>query len=768
MKKSLLLLLLVLPVTIFAQTVITGHITNKSGIPVGNLKVSLEGKKNATKSDASGLYKLLPVTDGDYKLIASGVGFKTTTQNVKVSGTEDLIVDLTIEEDAGDLSEIVVTASRNTETLSEVPSSVRIMNSKQIEIQRGISSDLNQILSYNIPSLTLGTNTAVNKGQTLRGRNALVMIDGIPQSTPLRNGERDYRSIDPSVIERIEVIEGSTAIYGNGADGGIINYITKKPAKDKKLSSITELSAMGSLVSSKNSVGTRLSQMFTGTANKFDYVFSGAYEQTGVSKDAKGVVISPFQSLSETSSSNVFAKLGYNLDDKNRFEVMYNYYHAIQNSNYIDSAGIYGVRPITGKLGLAKGAHQGTPFNHNAYFHYTNKELFKGTSLNVNLYLQDFNSIFEYAESFNPGGNSAITSNKKGIRVNLNTQYKVSAALQGDVTYGLDVLNDITKQSLTDGRGWVPEMNMKNYAPYAQLKAYVFKDLVFKAGTRYENIRLGIPDYTTIAFGTYKGGVPVKGADLSYNAFVFNTGLRYTKWNVFNPFVSFSQSFSLYDLGRTLRLSTVNDISNIETKAIITNNYEAGFSTNWEHLNVTAAYYLSTSKLGSSLKDINGVAFPERAPERVSGFEFTANYAFLENLSMSMGYSHLKGEKEVDGKKLPLPSTRIGPDKLTSSINFAPLKAWDLSLFWIYSGSRNKFNADAKGNYALGEGPIKSFNFFNLYTSYHFTPQATVKLGVDNVFNADYYPVLSQGKVRIDSYIKANGARYNLTLQYAL
>ncbi|WP_042723354.1 type I restriction endonuclease, partial [Flavobacterium sp. B17] len=42
----------------------------------------------------------------------------------------------------------------------------------------------------------------------LRGRQVLVLIDGIPQSTPLRNGARDIRSIDPSVIERIEVING--------------------------------------------------------------------------------------------------------------------------------------------------------------------------------------------------------------------------------------------------------------------------------------------------------------------------------------------------------------------------------------------------------------------------------------------------------------------------------------------------------------------------------------------------------------------------------
>jgi iron complex outermembrane receptor protein len=63
----------------------------------------------------------------------------------------------------------------------------------------------------------------------------LVLIDGIPQSTPLRNGGRDLRTIDASAIDHIEVINGATAMYGNGAAGGVINYITKKPKKIKNL-----------------------------------------------------------------------------------------------------------------------------------------------------------------------------------------------------------------------------------------------------------------------------------------------------------------------------------------------------------------------------------------------------------------------------------------------------------------------------------------------------------------------------------------------------
>ncbi len=51
-------------------------------------------------------------------------------------------------------------------------------------------------------------------GETLRGRTPLVMIDGIPQSNPLRPTGREMHTIDASMIERIEVIKGANASNG--------------------------------------------------------------------------------------------------------------------------------------------------------------------------------------------------------------------------------------------------------------------------------------------------------------------------------------------------------------------------------------------------------------------------------------------------------------------------------------------------------------------------------------------------------------------------
>ncbi|TWF37415.1 iron complex outermembrane receptor protein [Chitinophaga polysaccharea] len=771
-KKILFLGITAIMATLqLAAQKIQGTVKDTAQTAIPMLRIYLAGTQKHALTNTNGSFTLNDVKPGTYQLLATGTGYKTLEQNITIQDSITTL-HLTIQPSDVGLNEVVVTASRNKETLGTVPSSITIISGKQLREQSTITTDINQLLSMNVPGLTLGTNTSTNKGQTLRGRGMLIMIDGIPQSTPLRNGDKDIRSIDVSVIERVEVIKGSTAIYGNGADGGIINFITIKANTNQRFSGSTDISGNGSLTHPSGSLGGRISQNFTGKINKFDYVVSGTYEKTGVNKDANGEVIAPFQSLSQNKNVNAFAKLGYDINTDNRVEVMYNYYRSMQYSTYVNNGGKFGVSPIIGIPGTSPGDRQGTPYNHNAALNYTNKNIFKNTSLGVNLYYQDFYTVFEYSDFYAPPGNSAISSRKMGARVNFNTIFNFHPNLFGDVTWGVDILNDKTSQPLTDGRSFVPEMNMKNYAPYAQLKTYLFKDFLLKAGVRYENISLHIPDYTTIKFGNYAGGVFVKGGNLPYEALVFNAGLRYTKFPAFNPFVSYSQSFSLYDLGRTLRLAKAvsngtTSINTIETKAIITNNYEAGFNSSIGKFNASGSYFISTSSLGTSLKDVNGVAVPERAPERVEGFELTAGYQFLPNLSANTAYAHVEGKKDVNGIHTYLPTTRISPDKLTVNVSYSPLKSWDLGVYYIYSGIRKRFDPNPNTKeYDLGNGPVSDFYLVNFYTGYRFNKNMSVRLGVDNLLNADYYPVMSQARVRTDSYIKGSGARMNIGFKY--
>lgn len=126
--------------------------------------------------------------------------------------TDQVTFEVVLVEDESQLNEIIITAGRKPEHISTVPSSVTILNQQDIQSQSNITSNLASILGNAVPGLGTSTNKATNSGQTLRGRAVLVLVDGIPQSTPLMNGSRDLRTIDPLVIERIEVIKGATSI----------------------------------------------------------------------------------------------------------------------------------------------------------------------------------------------------------------------------------------------------------------------------------------------------------------------------------------------------------------------------------------------------------------------------------------------------------------------------------------------------------------------------------------------------------------------------
>ena len=766
---------------------IKGEILNLEGIPLSGTTIILKNSKYISISNKDGSYVFNDVKPNKYVLQVYHKGYQFFEQEITIITNETITInpnlnflDKTIdassaarEKEEDWLDEVIVSASRKVETLSKTPSSVTVIKAKEIESLSIVSSNIANIVAYSVPGLGSTTNNTGNYGQTLRGRNPLILIDGIPQSTPLKSAGRDIRSIDPSVIERIEVIKGATAIYGNGADGGLINYITKSPKTQKKFSGYSEAGTSGN-VKGDSVAGYRFTQQFYGKLNKFSFVVAGSYEKTGVFRDADGEVISPEYGLGETKTYNIFTKFGYNFSDKQRVDVMYNYFSSNQDSDFILKNGVYGLRPAIGVLGNRSGVDEGTKYNHNANIQYFNKEIFAKTSFTANVYFQDFLTIFSNSTFFYGSGQSQTASAKKGLRLYLNTNFELSSKINGDVTYGFDFLNDKTNQKLVDGRVWVPKIDMVNLAPYMQFSTRFFDDFTIKFGVRAENIKIKIEDYNTIAKGSNgAGSIAVKGENLNYDAFVINTGIRYSRYKFFNPFVSYSQAFSIFDLGRVLTAATEDAVSKLQTKPIIVNNYEGGFSSQLGKLNLSAAFFYSTSKLGTNLIQLDGLLMAERLPERVWGNEFQLDYQLLKQLIIGGNYAYVqgRGDKDSDGtfygaEDIYLKSNRIAPVKVTGYAKFGN-ETLNLELYYMYVGHRDVFKPNDKGVYAIGEGPIKSFSLWNLASAYKVTNQIRVKLGLENIFNTAYYPTTSQFYGSNANYTKANGRRFNLAVSYS-
>lgn len=674
------------------------------------------------------------------------------------------------------VDEVVMTASRKKENIKEVPSSITVVAEKQIQSQLTVNSDITSILQYTVPSLGTNSGQTSNTGQTLRGRQVLVLIDGIPQSTPLRNGARDLRVIDPSAIERIEVIKGASSIYGNGADGGIINYITKRSKTEKKISGISQIGITEQ--SYGGTLGVRASQLLTGKVSKFDYTLSLAYERTGYMKDGDGVMLSPTYSTAKMDNYNGMLKLGYDINDNQRIEASYIGYSSRSNLNLGLKTGVYGIEPTIGQ-GEGKSLEttpQGTPKNHNIRLSYDNKNLFAGTALNINLYYQDFKTVYGYSDTFFNGGQSNVISKKAGARFNFDTQLWNTQNSQGEIIYGADILNDQTVQKLEDGRFWTPNMSMTNIAPFLLVKIDLLKKLTIKGGLRYENIKVNVDDFNTLSVikndGTFTKSIPVNGGKLSYNALVGNIGLRYNIEPYINLFGSFSQAYSINELGRILRTSTSETIQNLETKPIIVNNYELGATgqlSSW--LNYELTSYVSTSKLGATfVQSADRALTIKRAPEVIYGVEGFLHFTPVKWLQFGGSYSWMEGITSPDDNgdySAKINNSRISAPKVLAYAQVKPIQTLSVGVDMLHSFRQNRFDPNAKtGLYAYGEGYVPDYTVFNLKASYEVNNNWKVSLGVENILNRVYQPSIAWWAARDSDFTNSLGARGTFMIEY--
>ncbi|SHL89173.1 iron complex outermembrane recepter protein [Myroides odoratimimus subsp. xuanwuensis] len=765
--KAVYLTILLFSTSVLSQTFLV-KVSDSSLNRIRGAEIIINGDKIG-ETDSKGELTIDVITTNEATLLVLASGYEeqlVTINNTKLENPIEVVLKK-LEES---LDEIVIAAGRRAENIATIPSSVTIINQKEMEKQMSVTTDISTILSNLVPGLGSATNKGTSSGQTLRGRPLLVLIDGIPQSTPLMNGARDIRSIAPFAIERVEVIKGATSIYGNGSTGGIINYITKKNRGEQVFGGTTVLGTSFNPANSSGTLGYKVSQSFGGKYKKWNYMSGASIDYTGLQRDGDGMILGQIDGLSNTYQKNLFAQITYDINDNSSIRAFYNGYTSTQHARYISKIGKYGSEATVGIAGIDPGENSGTPYNHNVMLGYTNNDLFLETQLDVSLYMNSFRSMNRYVEKgtawYGPG-QTRINSKKKGIRLNLNTPFTVFK-MPSEVTYGIDILNDKTDQDLTDGRVYIPTMDMVNIAPYAQLKIDLVDHLILKTGVRYENANVKVDDFNTIATGpNNEGSIFVQGGKIPYKTTLFNVGLRYNKYEYFNPFISFSQGFAINELGRILRRATESTLDKLETEPIITNNYEVGFSSRFSMFSFTGSYFLSTSKLGANLVDIGGYLVAQREPERVHGFEVTAEVALTPQWTVGGTYAYVEGKAKFDdGSKVYLNGGRISPPKATAFVYYTASDKLNIQLYWLYSGSRNRFNPNEKGGYKNSEGPVKDISLFNLVSTYILNKAWKVNVGIENLFNKTYYPVVSQYRGTDAEYVRGNGMQANLSVQY--
>lgn len=238
-----LFIALVVHITYAQDKVISGTVSDASGLPVPGVNIIVEGTTNGTQSDFDGKYSI-NANIGDV-LSFSYIGLKTYEIKVGTSNTINVIM----QEDAALLDEVVVTAlgiKREKKSLGYATQEVKGESVSEVKSSNFVNSLSGKVAGLEIKtSGTLGgsTNVVIRGNNSIAGNNqALFVIDGIPVDNSNSNsanqmsgrGGYDYGNaasdINPDDIESINVLKGAaaTALYGSRASNGVVMITTKK------------------------------------------------------------------------------------------------------------------------------------------------------------------------------------------------------------------------------------------------------------------------------------------------------------------------------------------------------------------------------------------------------------------------------------------------------------------------------------------------------------------------------------------------------------
>ncbi|MGL5919584.1 MAG: TonB-dependent receptor [Bacteroidales bacterium] len=221
---------------------IMGHVVDATtGEHLAYITIALKGTTIGTVTDGSGHYFLKNLPVGEFTIVASSVGYTTVERKVRITRNKNQEINFQLAEQAMQVDEVVVSASRNETNKLTSPTIVNVASKKLFET----TSSCNLAESMNFQSGLRVENNCGNCGTTqlringLEGLYSQVLLDSRPIFSSL-TAVYGLEQLPVSMIERVEVVRGGgSALFGSNAIGGVVNIITKEPLRNSMMLSNT-------------------------------------------------------------------------------------------------------------------------------------------------------------------------------------------------------------------------------------------------------------------------------------------------------------------------------------------------------------------------------------------------------------------------------------------------------------------------------------------------------------------------------------------------
>jgi len=270
-------LIAILPIKAEEFGSIEGKIVDKAtGEPLPEANVIIKGTLLGAAAGMEGKYSISNVLVGSYRIVATMMGYRAVTKEVKISPKEIVHLNFELQESAIEMGGIVVTGTRTPRYVKDVPVRTEVITARRLK-ERGapnLYEALEGVPGIRVEQQCSYCNFSIVRMQGLESGHVQVLIDGQPIYSGLA-GVYGLQQIPAGNIDRIEIVKGAgSALYGSSAISGVINILTRKPTAEQTLEASINLGSYGTneyIISASRKLGN-LDAMLTAQKNTGDAI----------------------------------------------------------------------------------------------------------------------------------------------------------------------------------------------------------------------------------------------------------------------------------------------------------------------------------------------------------------------------------------------------------------------------------------------------------------------------------------------------------------
>ncbi|NCA75118.1 MAG: TonB-dependent receptor [Alphaproteobacteria bacterium] len=785
--KQFFMLCLLLGISSIAYSQIVTIKDRENNQPMDLVTITSDAPKAFTLTNAEGQADISKFA-GAQEIEIRMIGYQTV--RLPYSRIESAGFQLTLQQTAINLDQVVISATRWNQDQRDIPARILVLSPKDVNLTnpQTTADMLGSSGEVFIQKSQQGGGSPMIRG--FATNRLLYTVDGIRMNTAIfRSGNlQNVISLDPFSFESAEVIFGpASLIYGSDAIAGVMSFRTLTPQYAITSKQLVTGNALARYSSSNNeitghfdvNVGWKKWAFITSfSANTFGDLRMGSYGPEDYLRpwyvervDSTDVVVtnedSKVQKPTGYSQINLMQKISFKPNDKWEFQYGFHYSTTTNYSRYD--------RLIRTKKELPRSAEwyygpQEWMMNNLTITNSAQNVVYD--QMVIRLAWQAFEESRIDRDFQKPMRYHRV---EKVNAYSVNADFIKSLGLRHNFFYGIEIVwddvkstgtdEDITKGNEVTGPSRYPNSTWASYAAYLSYQFKITKKFLIQAGARYNYNSLDADFSNNLDFYP----LPFSEAKTNQGALTGNLGFVYNpteKWSIITNLSTGFRAPNVDDMGKVFDAEEGSVVvPNPDLKPEYAYNAEVGIAKVFGEsvkIDITGYYTYLNNAMVRRNYTMNGLdsimydgemcrvqAIQNAAFATVYGIQAGLEVKLPAGFGFTSQFNYQKGEEELDdGSKSSLRHAApwFGISHLTYKAN-----KLELDLYGVYNGEISYANLceEERGKSYLyakdadGNPYSPAWYTLNIKALYQITNNLSVSAGVENLTDRRYQPYSS-------------------------